>query len=357
MGLFDFFRGEFIEVIEWLDESRDLIVWRFDHHDNEIKNGAKLVVRESQAAVLVSEGQMADVYPPGTHTLATQNMPVLSKLKGWAYGFESPFKSEVYFVNTRVFADRKWGTKNPITLRDPEIGPVRIRAFGNYALRVSDPAKFLRQLVGTSSFFSTEDINNNLRDMIVPRFADIIGEAKVPVLDLAANYNEFGNYIKEKISHDFDEYGVEITKVLVENISLPPDVEAMLDKRSSMGIVGNLDQFTKYQVASNLEGLGQSGGIPGVGLGVGMAVGNQVANALNNTAPPPVPPAVTYFVAVNGQQTGPYDVAILTNMANQGLLSRDSLVWAQGMAGWTAAGQVSALGSVFATVPPPLPPA
>ncbi len=361
MAIWNFLKSELIVIIEWQDSSRDLMVWRFERHDNEIKYGAKLIVRESQAAVFINEGQVADVYQPGTYTLSTQNMPILTTLKSWKYGFDSPFKAEVYFINTRIFPDRKWGTKNPITVRDPEIGPVRLRAFGGYALRVSDPVKFLRQLVGTNQFFSTDDINDNLRDMIVPRFADIIGEAKIPVLDMAANYNEFGTYIKENIAHDFDEYGLEITKVMVENISLPPEVEAMLDKRSSMGIVGNLDQFTKFQVANSLENMAKNpgGGMEGMGVGVGFAIGNQITNALNQQTPPqppPVPPSVSFLVAVDGQQTGPFILQQLGQMAQNGQLKRESLVWTQGMAAWTAAGQVPALGEVFSALPPPLPP-
>ncbi len=366
MGIFNFLSKQFIDIIEWLDNSRDTLVWRFDHANNEIKYGAKLIVRESQAALFINEGQLADVYMPGTHTLTTQNMPILSTLKGWKYGFESPFKAEVYFVNTKVFANWKWGTKNPITLRDPEIGPVRLRAFGNYSIRVSDPAKFVKELVGTNSQFRAEDVADNLRNMIVTRFTDIIGEAKIPVLDMAGNVNEFSNYIKEKIAHDFDQYGVEIVKVLVENISLPPEVEAMLDKRSSMGILSNLDQYTKFQAANAIEKAADnpSGGMgAGMGVGMGFGLGNQmmnnvVGNTANPTPPPipPTPPPVQFFVAVNGQQQGPFDLNQLTQMAASGQFNRESLVWMQGMSNWTQAGQVQALGSVFAAMPPPLPP-
>ncbi len=366
MGIFNFLSKQFIDIIEWLDDSRDTLVWRFDHANNEIKYGAKLIVRESQAALFINEGQLADVYGPGTHTLVTQNMPILSTLKGWKYGFESPFKAEVYFVNTKVFANWKWGTKNPITMRDPEIGPVRLRAFGTYSIRVSDPAKFVKELVGTNGQFRAEDVADNLRNMIVTRFTDIIGEAKIPVLDMAGNVNELSNYIKEKIAHDFDTYGVEVVKVLVENISLPPEVEAMLDKRSSMGILGNLDQYTKFQAANAIEKAADnpSGGMgTGMGVGMGFGLGNQMMNNMvgNTAAPnpppvPPTPPPVQFFVAVNGQQQGPFNMNQLTQMATNGQLTRESLVWMQGMSGWTQAGQVQALNSVFAPMPPPLPP-
>jgi membrane protease subunit (stomatin/prohibitin family) len=266
-----------------------------------------------------------------------------------------------------MFTNNKWGTKNPITLRDPEIGPVRIRAFGNYTFRVNDPAKFIRQVAGTNARFHTDDVSDQLRDIVVPRFTDIIGEAKVPVLDMAANYNEFSNYLKEKIGHDFDEYGIEITKVLVENISLPPEVEAMLDKRSSMGILGNMDQFTKFQTANAIESAANNpggGANQGMGMGMGFAIGNQMANQMggqmnqqqNQNTPPPPPPAIQVFIAVNGQQTGPFSIEQLTQMAQGGQFSRESLVWMQGMAGWTAAGQVAQLSNVFAATPPPVPP-
>jgi membrane protease subunit (stomatin/prohibitin family) len=366
MSIFNFLSKQFIDIIEWLDNSRDTLVWRFDHANNEIKYGAKLIVRESQAALFINEGQLADVYGPGTHTLVTQNMPILSTLKGWKYGFKSPFKAEVYFVNTKIFANWKWGTKNPITIRDPEIGPVRLRAFGTYAIRVSDPAKFVKELVGTNGQFRAEDVADNLRNMIVTRFTDIIGEAKIPVLDMAGNINEFSNYIKEKIEHDFDPYGVQVVKVLVENISLPPEVEAILDKRSSMGILGNLDQYAKFQAANAIEKAAEnpSGGMgTGIGVGMGFGLGNQmISNVMSNTtpnSPPPIPqtpPPVQFFVAINGQQQGPFNIAQLTQMATNGQFTRESLVWMQGMSGWTQAGQVQVLSSVFAAVPPPLPP-
>ncbi|MCS7019896.1 MAG: SPFH domain-containing protein [Cytophagales bacterium] len=363
MGIFNFLSKQFIEIIEWLDDSRDTLVWRFDHANNEIKYGAKLIVRESQAAIFINEGQLADVYGPGTHTLVTQNMPILSTLKGWKYGFESPFKAEVYFVNTKTFTNWKWGTKNPITLRDPEIGPVRVRAFGTYSVRISDPAKFVKELVGTNNQFRAEDVADNLRNLIITRFTDIIGESKIPVLDMAGNVNEFSNYIKEKISHDFDQYGVEVVKVLVENISLPPEIEAMLDKRSSMGILGNLDQYTKFQAANAIEKAADNpaGGIAaGMGVGMGFGIGNQMVNSMaSNTAPnnpPPVPPPLQFFVAINGQQQGPFNISQLAQMATNGQVNRNSLVWMQGMSNWTPAGQVQALNSIFAAVPPPLPP-
>ena len=217
MGLWDKLGQEFIDIIEWLDPSRDTMVWRYPRYDNEIKNGAKLVVRESQIAVFVNEGEIADVFDPGTHELRTANLPILGKLKGWKYGFESPFKAEVYFVNTRRFVDQKWGTKNPIMLRDQEFGPVRLRAFGTYAFKVNDPSAFLKEVVGTDGEFTTDEITDQLRNIIVSRFADATGESKIPVLDMAANYNELGDVLLDAIKDDMTQYGLELTKMLVEN--------------------------------------------------------------------------------------------------------------------------------------------
>jgi membrane protease subunit (stomatin/prohibitin family) len=367
MGIWDKLRGELIDIIEWLDDTRDTMVWRFPRYDNEIKYGAKLIVREGQAAAFVNEGKLADVYQPGTYTLETQNMPILSTLRGWKYGFSSPFKAEVYFVSTRVFTDRKWGTKNPIMLRDPEFGPMRLRAFGSYAARIKDPAVFLREVVGTDHRFTVDEFGEQLRDMVVARFTDVLGESKIPALDLASNYDELGKFVTSRIQPDFGTFGLEIVKFLVENISLPAEVEAALDKRTSMGVIGNMAQYTQYQTANAIGDAAKNpGGMAGagVGMGAGFAMGNQMAgamaqsqqNAATPSAPPPIPQATTYFVAYNGQQAGPFDLAKLQGEVAAGKFSRDTLVWKQGMANWTPAGQVMELQSLFANVPPPLPP-
>ncbi len=237
MGLFDKLKNELIDIVEWTDDSVNTMVWRFPRYQNEIKMGARLTVRESQVAVFVNEGKIADVYSPGLYTLSTQNMPILTTIMGWKYGFNSPFKAEVYFVNTKQFLDQKWGTKNPIMLRDAEFGPIRLRAFGNYAIRINDAGKFIKEIAGTQSHFTTEEVTEQLRNLIITRFTDAIAESKIPALDLAANYDELSKFISGKINPEFNELGVEITKFLVENISLPPEVEAALDKRSSMGIL------------------------------------------------------------------------------------------------------------------------
>lgn len=367
MALWDKLRGELIDIIEWLDDTRDTMVYRFQRYDNEIKYGAKLIVREGQVAAFVNEGRLADVYHPGTYTLETQNMPILSTLRGWKYGFSSPFKAEVYFVSTRTFTGRKWGTKNPIMLRDPEFGPVRLRAFGAYSVKVSDPPAFLRQIVGTDGRFTLDELTDQFRDMVVARFADILGESKIPALDLAANYDELGKFVSQRIHDDFKEFGLEVVALIVENISLPPEVEQAMDKRTSMGVIGNLSAYTQFQAANAMEQAAKnpSGGMAagGMGMGMGYAMANQIAGAMNNPAaqqagpmtPPPLPTAASYFVAMNNQQAGPFDMAQLQQMVIGGQITRTTLVWKQGMQQWLAAEKVGELNNLFAQVPPPLP--
>jgi len=372
MGIWDKIKGEFIDIIEWLDESRTTMVYRFERYQNEIKNGAKLVVRESQVAAFVSEGQLADVFTPGTYTLETKNLPILATLKGWKYGFNSPFKAEAYFVNMRAFTDLKWGTKNPIIVRDKEYGPIRLRTFGSYVIRVKDVPVFLKNIVGTDSRFTTEEITEDLRNQIVTSVSDAIAESGIPILDMAANQLELGDLLRQRIQPEFDNYGLEVVKLRVENISLPPEVEAFLDKGSSMRMVGNLDQFTKFQVANSMEKAAENSGAAGgmMGMGLGYVMGGQMGGAVQQgaqpgaapggagAAPPPIPGSVPFFVAVGGQQTGPFDMATLKLHAQTGKLAMDSLVWKQGMATWTKAGEVAELAQVFAVgqAPPPIPP-
>lgn len=273
--------NQFIEVIEWLDSSQDTLLYRFPVYQQEIKNGAQLIVRESQAAVFVFEGQVADVFTPGRYTIEGGNTPILSKLGAWKYGFNSPIKAEVYFVNTKQFTDLKWGTSNPIMLRDADFGIVRLRAFGAYSLRVVDPAGFIREIAGTNAHFQTEDIDGQLKRAIVSEFSDALGELKIPALDLAAQYKELGEAIRSKINADFSGWGLEVTKFYVENISLPPEVEAAMDKRASMGALGDVNRYTQFQAADALRDAAQNeggGAGLGAGLGAGFAVGNQMAN-------------------------------------------------------------------------------
>ena len=280
--------NQFIEVIEWLDESKDTLLYRFPVYQQEIKNGAQLIVRESQTAVFVFEGQVADVFTPGRYTVEGGNTPILSKLGAWKYGFNSPIKAEVYFVNTKQFTDMKWGTSNPIMLRDADFGIVRLRAFGAYSLRVADPSEFIKQVAGTNAHFQTEDIDGQLKRAIVTEFSDALGELKVPALDLAAQYKEIGEAIRGKINEDFKGYGLEVTKFYVENVSLPPEVEAAMDKRASMGALGDAQKYMQFQAADALRDAAQNeggGAGLGAGLGAGFAVGGQMANAFGAGQP------------------------------------------------------------------------
>ncbi len=286
MGIWDKVKEEalnqFIEVIEWLDESKDTMLYRFPVAGQEIKNGAQLIVRESQSAVFVHEGQVADVFGPGKYTIDGGNTPILSKLGAWKHGFNSPFKSEVYFVNTKQFTDMKWGTSNPIMLRDNDFGIVRLRAFGAYSMRVADPATFIKEVAGTNAHFDTEDIDVQLKRAIVTEFSDALGEMKIPALDLAAQYKEIGDVIREKINTDFKDYGLEVTKFYVENVSLPKEVEEAMDRRASMGALGDVQNYAQFQAADAMRDAAQNeggGAGLGAGLGAGFAVGNQMVNA------------------------------------------------------------------------------
>ena len=275
MGLMDWGKAQFLDILEWLDDSNDTLAWRFPMRGQEIQNGGKLVVRESQEAVFVNEGQLADVFKPGTHTLTTQNLPVLATLKGWKYGFESPFKSDVYFISTKLYNDLKWGTSNPIMLRDADFGMLRIRAFGIYSIKVVDSGTFLKQLVGTNGVYTVPDISEQLRKAIMSRFTDILGEAKIPALDLAAKYDEISDLVRQKLQEEFKTMGLELSKFFVENISLPEEVEAMLDKRTSVGMMAPvMGAYTQMQVADSIPLAAQNpGGIAGMGMGVGLGFG------------------------------------------------------------------------------------
>ncbi|CAA6801070.1 MAG: Putative virion core protein (lumpy skin disease virus), partial [uncultured Thiotrichaceae bacterium] len=286
MGLWDKIMGEFVDVIDWTDDSNDTMVYRFERHGNEIKYGAKLTVRESQVAVFVNEGQIADVLGPGLYVLETNNLPVLSTLQHWDHAFSSPFKAEVYFFNTRQFTDLKWGTRNPIMLRDAEFEAVRLRAFGTYTVRINDATVFMKEIMGTDGHFTVDEISNQLRNLIVSRFSTVVAQSNIPVLDMAGNYEQLGEYVTTKIAPEFDAYGVELTKVLVENISLPNEVEEALDKRTSMGMVGNLDKYLQFQAA---ESLGKGDGNSGMDMGMGFAMANKMADTLQSPAPQSAP--------------------------------------------------------------------
>ena len=287
MGLLDKLLGEFIDVIEWTDESPDTLVFRFPTYNKEIQMGSSLVVRETQKALFVYKGEIADLYGPGHYKLSTDNMPVMTTLQHWTHGFNTPFKSDIYFFNTRQYTDIKWGTPNPITLRDPEFGAVRIRAFGNYTMRVSDPVKMMKEISGTEQLYTLERIEGQLRASIVSRFTDFIAESKVPFLDYAANLNEFSQALNPVMQPVFESFGLALEQFYVINVSLPPEVEKVLDQRAGMAVVGgDMDKFTKFQIANAIpeaasgggDGSGMAGA--GVGAGIGMAMGNAIAGSM-----------------------------------------------------------------------------
>jgi membrane protease subunit (stomatin/prohibitin family) len=374
MGLFDKIKekafNELIDIIEWIDNTQDTIIWRFPRYQNEIKNGAQLIVRESQVAVLVDQGRFADIFRPGRHELTTANMPVLTTLRGWKYGFHSPFKVEIYFISTKQFLNQKWGTKNPIMMRDPEFGPIRMRAFGTFNFKTgSDPTKFIKNVAGTDGNFTTEGIQEQLRNYVITKFTDQLAESRIPALDMAANLNEYSAALTNILKSDFDELGIELTKFLVENISLPEEVEKALDKRTSMGVLGDMNKYTQFQFAEALKAGAEnpSGGKnsagDAMGMGIGFAMAQQMAQQMTGQqtagagAPAPIPGGQKmYFVAVNGQQTGPFTLPELQQKVMQGQLTSQSLVWAQGMPAWTAADAVTELSQLFGAVPPPIPP-
>ncbi len=354
-------KGELIDIIEFLDDSQNTIVHRFERFQNEIKNGAKLIVREGQQAVFISEGQIADIFTPGTYTLSTQNMPILSTIKGWKYGFNSPFKAEVYFISTRNFIDQRWGTKNPIILNDARFGMLEIRSYGTYTFKITDAGQFIREIVGTSGTFTTEQINEQLRSVIVTRFTDSIGEANLPVETYAANLNELSSAIFNYMQDDFAVYGMDVTKFLIENISMPEEVKKEIFELSRLNAV-DLNKLTQMKAAKAMEAAannpsGMAGA--GVGMGAGFAMANQMAQAMGQQqtqqATPPPLNAVSYFVAQNGQQTGPFDKATLQQLVAGGQLKRDTLVWKNGMAGWEAASSQADLNDLWGQTPPPLP--
>ncbi len=373
MGIFDFLTGEFIDVIHWVDDTRDTMVNRFEREGHEIKYGAKLTVREGQTAVFIHEGQLADVFTPGLYMLETNNMPVMTTLNHWDHGFKSPFKSEIYFVNTTRFNDLKWGTKNPIMARDPEFGPVRLRAYGTYSVRVTDSARFLTEIVGTDGEFTMDEISFQIRNIIVQEFSRVIASSGIPVLDMAANTADLGKLVSAEISSTLSEYGLSIPELYIENISLPPAVEAAMDKRTSMGIVGDLGRYTQYSAAEAMTTAAQTPGSQmgaGLGMGMGMAMAQQMAQAgpwgaapaslapqqAATPAPPPPPPVEhVWHIAENGATKGPFSKAALGRMTTTGELSRETFVWTAGQDGWKHAEDVAELAQLFTVLPPPPP--
>jgi len=284
MGLMDYLKGQFLEIIQWTDDSRDTLSWRFPDEDKEIKRGAQLIVRESQIAQFVYLGEYGDTFGPGKHTLSTENIPILSTLKGWKYGFESPFKADVYYVTTRLFTGNKWGTSNPIMMRDADFGIVRVRAFGTFDFRITEPKLFLKEVAGTDNHFRLDEFADTMRSRIVSVFTDALATAKVPVLDLATRYSELGEALLPIINPTTQgKYGIEITSFILENASVPPEVEAAIDKRSSMGAIGNLNDYVKFQMAEGMAkgGAGPAGAAAEIAMGFGMAQNMMAQGAFN----------------------------------------------------------------------------
>jgi membrane protease subunit (stomatin/prohibitin family) len=367
MGIFSKLKNELIDIIEWLDSTNETMVYRYERYDNEIKNGAKLIVRESQVAVFINEGQIADVFGPGTYELKTQNMPVLSKLKGWKYGFESPFKAEIYFIATKRFTNKKWGTPNVIAVRDADFGRVSIRAFGTYSLKVLDPVKFLTDIVGTDDQFNFDEIEGELRSILVSNFTTAIGQSGLSLLDYASNYKKMGDFAQEILAQEFVAYGLEITKFTITSISLPENLQEKLDQGTGMNMLGDMNTYTQMKTADALSdaakgGMGNGGGIENM---MGMAMMQNMMNQQNmmtqnkmvqNQQPViPPPPIMQFFVTVNGQQMGPYDMNVLMQMIQQQQINQQTFVWRQGMASWMPAAQVPELSAYFGAMPPPPP--
>ncbi|MBE14916.1 MAG: SPFH domain-containing protein [Dokdonia sp.] len=365
--------NEFIDIVEWLDYTDDTIAHRFERYQNEIKNGAKLIVREGQAAVFVNEGQLADVFTPGTYELTTKNLPILATLKGWKYGFNSPFKAEVYFVNTHLFTDEKWGTKSPITLSDERFGLVEIRAFGTYAFKVSDPGKFITEIVGTDSNFTNFEINEHLKSLIATRFTDTVGEANLPIELYAANTSELSETCQEVMHPEFMTVGIALEKFYIENVSMPEDLKKEIFEYSRIDKL-DLDKLTKFKTAKAIEAAATNeGGTAGAGMGMGMGfvLAQQMGGMMNtgqnqmqmgNAAPqgammpPPIPAQVQYYYATNGTQHGPVSFDQLKSLFASRTINKESLIWKQGMSGWKALQEVEELKSFLGgNTPPPLP--
>ncbi|QUC68028.1 SPFH domain-containing protein [Aristaeella hokkaidonensis] len=294
MGILNAIKGQLIDVIEWSDNSSKTMVHKYDMNGKEIMMGAQLTVRESQVAIFVNEGELADVFEPGRYELQTSNMPILTALKSWKYGFNSPFKSDVYFVNTKQFLDMKWGTSNPVMMRDAEFGMIRVRAFGIYSFRVSDAAKFLKEVFGTAALFTVEGVEGQIKRTLVSGLSDAIAESKIPALDLAANYEELSAYAMQAINPKLAELGLTLCSFVIENISLPEEVEKSIDKRTSMGVLGNMDQYAKYQAAEAIrDAANNQNGMAGmgVGMGAGAAMGQMFTQSMNPSAAPAAPAA------------------------------------------------------------------
>ena len=382
MGLMDKIKGELVDIIEWMDDSRSTLAWRFPRHQNEIKNGAELIVREGQEAVFVYRGALADRFGPGHYELKTENLPILSTLQGWKFGFDSPFRSEVYFINTRPVTDLRWGTANPVTVRDPDFKMVQVRANGLCVVKIADAEVFLKEVIGTDSSVGVEEIAELLRRVITLAFSDLVMETKLGVIDLQGRQVELSEKLRDFVAERVDdEFGLAIPSVTM-NISLPEEITAAMTRGVARGVeeggfLDNVGDLDRYQQAKQADAMVAAANNPGgggamgdmMGMGMGMAMANQMANQMGGVGqggqqqsgqaapggPPPLPGAQTFHVDMGGQSQGPFTVAQIQSGVANGQVTAESLVWAPGMDGWVAASSVPALQAVF-QAPPPLPP-
>jgi membrane protease subunit (stomatin/prohibitin family) len=362
MAFMNKLRSELVDIIEWVDDSRHTLLWRFPRHQNQIKYGAQLIVRPGQQAVFVRQGKIADVFEPGQYRLETRNLPILSTLAGWKYGFDSPFKAEVYFASTRQITDLKWGTPNPVVMRDPDFGSVRVRAFGTYTLKAAQPRVLLEELVGTDSEFEADEISELLRSIISAAFADVVAKSEIGLLDLASSYQDLSEEVRQLVLERIDdEYGLEVPQLYIVNISVPAEVEQALDTRSSMSVIGDMAAFQSYQLGKAMPVAAENpaGGLAGagVGLGMGMAMAGPMlrgAGAPPAQQPPPPPPApAAWHVAENGHSSGPYTLEQMAQAIAAGRVRPETMVWTSGMAGWAAAAQTPQLAGLLPAAPPP----
>lgn len=371
MGLMDKLRGEFVDIIEWLEDSRTLLAWRFPRYQNEIKQGAQLIVREGQLAIFVYQGQLADVFGPGTYTLNTQNLPIMSTLQGWRHGFNSPFRSEVYFVNMRPVTDLRWGTPNPLTIRDPDFGMVQVRANGLCVVRVFDPVIFLRQVIGTDSNVGVDEITELLRREISQAFSDMVMGTGLGAIDLQGRQAELSEKLAEAVRPRVDdEFGLAIQSITM-NVSLPDEITQAMTRGVAKGVeeagwMNQLNDMDKYQRAKQSDAMTAAASNPGgsgmgemMGAGMGMAMAQQMMNQQNQQQAQQGPPPLlqdnqTFHVEISGSAAGPYNLGQLRGMVENGQLNTHTLVWSAGQAGWMPAGQVPALRALF-VAPPPLP--
>ncbi len=372
MGLLDKLKGEFIDIVEWIEDDADAIAYRFERYGNEIKNGAKLTVREGQTAVFINEGQIADLFEPGMYELTTENLPLLSTLKGWKYGFNSPFKAEVLFISTREITGFGWGTPGPFRMRDPEFGILELTARGHFSFHVMDPVKFIRKVVGTEGEFTKEEIQDRLRKKFVTEAISGIAEMNKSFYDMAQHYDEISEMLKERVDPAFlERYGIGLDDTSIQSIDLTERSAEKVEKRDDMFFAsGRMGMYERKARADAMLGMasneGTGGGMAagGMGMGLGMAMAGQMGSMGAAQPPsggmtPPPPPPAGYFVYVNGQQMGPYGISQIQQMFNGGQINGQTMVWKQGMAGWAALQGVPELAGLLnngGTTPPPPPP-